>query len=72
MSLWSNILFNCAVIINLIVAFFYPFDHGGSGSSINSDDGQRRRMISGKLILSKKYYIIYSPYLITMVFKKII
>ncbi|KAK9889429.1 hypothetical protein WA026_004699 [Henosepilachna vigintioctopunctata] len=26
MSLWSNILFNCAVLINLIVAFFYPFE----------------------------------------------
>ncbi|KAJ8985868.1 hypothetical protein NQ317_006242 [Molorchus minor] len=26
MSLWSNILFNCAVLINLIVACFYPFD----------------------------------------------
>lgn len=26
MSLWSNILFNCAVLINLIVAFFYPFN----------------------------------------------
>jgi inositol 1,4,5-triphosphate receptor type 1 len=25
MSLWSNILFNCAVVINIIVAFFYPF-----------------------------------------------
>lgn len=25
MSVWSNILFNCAVLINLIVAFFYPF-----------------------------------------------
>ncbi|XP_012277978.1 inositol 1,4,5-trisphosphate receptor isoform X3 [Orussus abietinus] len=25
MSLWSNILFNCAVLINVIVAFFYPF-----------------------------------------------
>lgn len=50
MSLWSNILFNCAVIINLIVAFFYPFDNGGGGSSNkNGDDGQRRRMISGKL-----------------------
>ncbi|VVC34830.1 Hypothetical protein CINCED_3A015582 [Cinara cedri] len=45
MSLWSNILFNCAVIINLIVAFFYPFDHGGSSGG-NSNDGQRRRMIS--------------------------
>ncbi|XP_045481251.1 inositol 1,4,5-trisphosphate receptor isoform X2 [Harmonia axyridis] len=27
MSLWSNILFNCAVLINLIVAFFYPFEY---------------------------------------------
>ncbi|CAH1103547.1 unnamed protein product [Psylliodes chrysocephalus] len=27
MSLWSNILFNCAVLINLIVACFYPFDN---------------------------------------------
>ncbi|CAO1407028.1 unnamed protein product [Diamesa hyperborea] len=27
MSLWANILFNCAVLINVIVAFFYPFDH---------------------------------------------
>lgn len=26
MSLWANILFNCAVLINVIVAFFYPFD----------------------------------------------
>lgn len=25
MTLWSNILFNLAVVINLIVAFFYPF-----------------------------------------------
>lgn len=26
MSLWSNVLFNFIVLINLIVAFFYPFD----------------------------------------------
>ncbi|KAK7590916.1 hypothetical protein V9T40_002529 [Parthenolecanium corni] len=25
MSLWSNLLFNCAVAINVIVALFYPF-----------------------------------------------
>lgn len=63
MSLWSNILFNCAVIINLIVAFFYPFDNGGSSSSSsNVDDGQRRRMISGKssfyLIKNQQCWII--------------
>ncbi|KRT78522.1 ion channel, partial [Oryctes borbonicus] len=27
MSDWSNILFNCAVLINLIMAFFYPFEN---------------------------------------------
>lgn len=27
MSLWSSILFNCVVVINLIVAFFYPFEN---------------------------------------------
>lgn len=32
MSLWSNILFYCAVLINLIVAFFYPFDNSVPGS----------------------------------------
>ena len=26
MSVWVNVLFNLAVIINLIVAYFYPFD----------------------------------------------
>ncbi|EFX60984.1 hypothetical protein DAPPUDRAFT_122660 [Daphnia pulex] len=29
MSIWSQILFNLAVIVNLIVAFFYPFDTDG-------------------------------------------
>ncbi|XP_058465065.1 inositol 1,4,5-trisphosphate receptor isoform X5 [Malaya genurostris] len=28
MSLWSNILFNMAVLMNLIVAFCYPFENG--------------------------------------------
>ena len=28
-SIWSQILFNLAVIINFIVAFFYPFDTDG-------------------------------------------
>lgn len=38
MSLWSNILFNCAVLINLIVAFFYPFvDSVPSKFVINSE-----------------------------------
>lgn len=31
MSLWSNILFNFAVLINIIVAFFYPFGGGTPG-----------------------------------------
>lgn len=34
MSLWSNILFNCVVVINMIVAFFYPFDNTVPGETI--------------------------------------
>nr|CAD7570150.1 unnamed protein product [Timema californicum] len=43
MSLWSNILFNCAVLINLIVAFFYPF----LDSVPNNDSG--RVTVSGEV-----------------------
>lgn len=32
MSLWSNILFNSVVLINCIVAFFYPFDNAVPGT----------------------------------------
>jgi hypothetical protein len=32
MSLWSDISFNFAVLINLLVAIFYPFDKGIKGS----------------------------------------
>lgn len=35
MSLWSNMLFNCVVLINLIVAFFYPFDNTVPGKKFN-------------------------------------
>lgn len=31
MSLWSDISFNFAVLINLLVAIFYPFDRGIHG-----------------------------------------
>lgn len=51
MSLWSNILFNCAVIINLIVAFFYPFDDSSGGNGNESGGQQRTRMISGEQLL---------------------
>lgn len=40
MSLWSNILFNCAVLINLIVAFFYPF-MDNVPSTYHSDGGSQ-------------------------------
>lgn len=33
MSLWSNILFNSVVLINCIVAFFYPFDNAVPGKT---------------------------------------
>ncbi len=31
MSLWSDISFNFAVLINFLVAIFYPFDRGITG-----------------------------------------
>lgn len=34
MSLWSNILFNSLVLINCIVAFFYPFENSVPGREI--------------------------------------
>lgn len=40
MSLWSNILFNCVVLINLIVAFFYPFVDSAFGKFV-PDNGFR-------------------------------
>lgn len=35
MSLWGTISFNLAVFINLIVAFFYPYD-SGQGTNVNT------------------------------------
>lgn len=34
MSLWSNILFNSVVLINSIIAFFYPFDSAVPGNKL--------------------------------------
>lgn len=36
MSLWSNILFNSVVLINCIVAFFYPFDSAVPGRTCDT------------------------------------
>lgn len=36
MSLWSDISFNLAVMINLIVAFFYPFERGFTGNYLTN------------------------------------
>lgn len=35
MSLWGTISFNLAVFINLIIAFFYPYD-SGQGTVVNT------------------------------------
>lgn len=35
MTLWSNILFNCVVLINSIIAFFYPFENKVPGLCVN-------------------------------------
>ena len=39
MSLWSDISFNFAVLINILVAVFYPFNKGLKGKSIEKFDG---------------------------------
>jgi inositol 1,4,5-triphosphate receptor type 1 len=38
MSLWSDISFNFAVLINILVAVFYPFNKGlkGKASKLNN------------------------------------
>ena len=36
MTLWGSISFNLAVFINLIIAFFYPYDSGQGTSSIST------------------------------------
>jgi len=41
MSLWSDISFNFAVLINVLVAVFYPFNKGLKGKN-NYSDHQKR------------------------------
>ena len=36
MTLWGSISFNLAVFINLIIAFFYPYDSGQGTSKIST------------------------------------
>ena len=37
MSIWSDISFNFAVLINLLVAFFYPFERGIKGINLKKN-----------------------------------
>lgn len=48
MGVWSHILFNLAVIINLIVAFFYPFDD----NSLPDPGGHLSGLIWAVMLLS--------------------
>jgi len=34
MSFWSSVSFNFAILINLLVAFFYPFGSNTGGMSV--------------------------------------
>lgn len=52
MSVWSQILFNLAVIINLIVAFFYPFASGSDGSSVPDPGSHLSGLIWAVMLLS--------------------
>jgi len=46
MSLWSDISFNFAVLINILVAVFYPFNKGLKGKN-NYFENQREIIVCG-------------------------
>lgn len=54
MSLWSDISFNFAVLINLLVAIFYPFDRG-----IQELDSKVSALIWTSLLVSLSFIITY-------------
>ncbi|CAF0720089.1 unnamed protein product [Brachionus calyciflorus] len=54
MSLWSDISFNFAVLINLLVAIFYPFDRG-----IKELDPKVSALIWSSLLISLAFIISY-------------
>ena len=54
MSLWSDISFNFAVLINLLVAIFYPFDRG-----ITELDSKVSALIWTSLLITLSFIITY-------------
>lgn len=54
MSLWSDISFNFAVLINMLVAIFYPFDRG-----IRELDPKISALIWTALLISLSFIITY-------------
>jgi hypothetical protein len=52
MSLWSDISFNFAVLINILVAVFYPFNKGLKGKN-NYLDNQREIIVCVFFYLNK-------------------
>ncbi|XP_056279702.1 inositol 1,4,5-trisphosphate receptor type 3 isoform X2 [Pseudoliparis swirei] len=72
MSLWGTISFNLAVFINLIIAFFYPYDSGQVGAI---DDSLLLMLFWGLLglsvlsLLSKRYGL--QPFTIALILRSI-
>jgi hypothetical protein len=53
MSLWSDISFNFAVLINILVAVFYPFNKGLKGNSEKKQliESKMKRIFSLKILI---------------------
>lgn len=47
MSLWGTISFNLAVFINLIIAFFYPYN-SGQGASLDTTSAATNALRAGR------------------------
>jgi hypothetical protein len=52
MSLWSDISFNFAVLINILVAVFYPFNKGLKGNNNYSNNQPRNTFVFFRFIRS--------------------
>ena len=55
MSIWSDVSFNFAVLINLLVAFFYPFDRSG----ISALDPKLSALVWTAFLISLAFIITY-------------
>ena len=63
MSFWSRVSFNFAILINLLVAFFYPFGSNTAGASASSDQ------IGCKLVLYLMWMRHYCSFVCDIVYR---